>query len=82
VSDIDTGLPTRHTLPWHTLRDKIFGRRCRAVLEPPYPHTRWGDFGRCELRQHSPNIDHALERGMYDVRWSTQTSFTDPGASS
>lgn len=52
------------TLPWF----RWPWNRCRAVK----PATDGGYFGRCELRRHSPDIDHALERGMDTPRWSTR----------
>ena len=51
-----------YLLPWAP----PWRRRCRAVLEPNWT----GYHGRCELaRGHSPNMEHALERGMEIVRW-------------
>ena len=44
--------------------------RCRARLEPGAEQA--GPYhGRCELRRHRPDVDHALERGMDLVRWRT-----------
>lgn len=43
-------------------------RRCKAVKEP----NPTGYWGRCELEPHSEKIDHALERGMGVLRWSTK----------
>lgn len=44
--------------------------RCAARREPQPGDVRWG---RCELRRHSPDVDHALEYGMGDaLRWSTR----------
>lgn len=48
--------------------DLLLGRRCRAHL--PSGHAGPDEFfGRCELRRHDNYIAHALERGMYWVRW-------------
>lgn len=44
------------------------GRRCLARLEQSDAGAD-GYFGRCELRRHPAHVDHALERGMYWVRW-------------
>lgn len=41
--------------------------RCRA-------RTERGE--RCDLRQHLPETDHALERGMDVPRWSTRWTDT------
>lgn len=53
-------------LPWAP----PLGGRCRARLSrvdsPDY-------FGRCELRRHWGTVDHALERGMVVLRWSSTT---------
>lgn len=65
-------VPPPPVLPWASLLDRLTGIRCRAVLEPEPGHGKWADFGRCELRRHPRTVDHALERGMYDVRWSTR----------
>lgn len=48
------------TWPW---------QRCKAVKEPL---GRGSYFGRCELKKHSVEIDHALERGFDTPRWSTR----------
>ena len=48
--------------------------RCRAVL-PPNEEAYWG---RCELEAHPDGTDHALERGMVIVRWSTVTRWEGP----
>jgi hypothetical protein len=51
-------------LPW---QEYPWQRRCKAVKEP-------GEFfywGRCELRRGHLG-DHALERGMEVLRWSTR----------
>lgn len=42
--------------------------RCRAVKEP----NSSGHWGRCELYKHEGEIDHALERGMNILRWTTR----------
>lgn len=45
--------------------------RCRARLEKKDASiVNSSYYGRCELKRHS-FIDHALERGMITVRWST-----------
>lgn len=50
-------------LPWTT----GFQRRCKAV----HPDPVMG--GRCDLRRgHGEDIDHALDRGMDNPRWSTR----------
>lgn len=50
--------------------------RCRAYREPGHPD---GWFGRCELRRHKPDVAHALDRGMEQVRWFTHwTAATRP----
>ncbi|HEY2766259.1 MAG TPA: hypothetical protein VGJ13_19940 [Pseudonocardiaceae bacterium] len=53
-------------LPW----SRWPWNRCPARRERQPGDTDWG---RCELRRHGPEIDHALERGMgADRRWSTR----------
>lgn len=52
------------TLPWA----KPFQRRCVARMERQPGADYWG---RCDLGVHGPDLDHALERGMEIVRWST-----------
>ncbi len=48
-------------------------QQCRARREPrPGQHS-----GRCELRRHGPEIDHALERGFDIPRWSTDWHDSD-----
>jgi hypothetical protein len=42
--------------------------KCRAVLERRPEASYWG---RCELMPGHFGIDHALERGMEIIRWST-----------
>lgn len=41
--------------------------RCKAVKEP----NSSGHWGRCDLKRHPDELDHALERGMDILRWST-----------
>lgn len=43
-------------------------RRCRAVLEP---QQRQPYHGRCDLRVGHEG-PHLLERGMDEIRWSTE----------
>jgi hypothetical protein len=51
-------------LPW---QEYPWQRRCKAVKEP-----NWSSYwGRCELRRGHWG-DHALERGMEVLRWSTR----------
>lgn len=57
-------LDTRGDVPWSS-----FFNHCRAVLPPNEQSTY---FGRCDLKKHGINIDHALERGMDTLRWSTK----------
>lgn len=59
---------TPQSLPWATLFN-----RCRAVRErqPRDPY-----YGRCELKRGHYGQDHALERGMYIPRWSTEWTNT------
>jgi hypothetical protein len=45
-------------------------QRCKARVEP-HP-DRYGYWGRCELKKHGKDVDHALERGMDTPRWSTR----------
>lgn len=40
--------------------------QCRARLSKREGREYWG---RCELKPHSDDIEHALERGMIWVRW-------------
>lgn len=49
-------------LPWSTNP----WDRCRARRE-----GRGGHWGRCELKRHGGDVDHALERGMNIPHWST-----------
>lgn len=42
--------------------------QCRAVKEPTGRHSH---YGRCELRRHDDDTDHALDRGMDTPRWAT-----------
>jgi hypothetical protein len=64
------GLPWSGPWPWSP--------RCRAVRDPEYIQAiggaYWlgGQYGRCELAPHGPDIDHALERGLETPRWSTR----------
>lgn len=49
-------------LPWAGW----FDIRCKARTE-----DRGAWSGRCELKRHGSDMDHALERGMDIPRWST-----------
>jgi hypothetical protein len=53
------------TWPWQ--------QRCSARLT----RTDGEYWGRCDLRTH-PQYDHALERGMVIVRWSTEIRWESP----
>lgn len=68
ASGIPAGTPDPD-FPWVTLLDRLLGRRCRAVREPRGPFSH---FGRCEFRVHNVNLDHCLERGMFNIRWTTR----------
>ena len=52
-------------LPWA----RPFGKRCRARLAKCDSPAGGHRFGRCELQPHGPEFDHALEYGMYALRW-------------
>lgn len=52
-------------LPW----SKHPFNRCSARLEPKGQMPYWG---RCELKRHKPQLDHALERGFDIVRFETR----------
>ena len=47
---------------------KPFGRRCKAVLAPE--ETR-DYYGRCDLQPHRGKTEHALERGLVTLRWTS-----------
>jgi hypothetical protein len=59
-------------LPW------AFGvfNRCSAVKEPSRNGIPY--YGRCELQKNHTDTDHAIERGMFILRWSTE--WTQTGA--
>jgi hypothetical protein len=59
-------------VPWASV-----WRRCRARLEPG-AEGAGAYYGRCDLRAHSPKVDHALERGMDVVRFRTAVTATVP----
>lgn len=61
---MNESLPNDGLLPWQ----KPLRGRCRARLEP----NDGGYWGRCELSRGHKQL-HALERGMFAVRWSTET---------
>jgi hypothetical protein len=61
-------------LPYVTAPWPLGHARCRAVLEPN-PEGYWG---RCDLEAHPDGTDHALERGMIVVRWSTARRWEGP----
>lgn len=52
-------------LPW----SRWPWNRCKAYKEADFKDGYWG---RCELKRHSHEIDHALDRGMDTPRWSTR----------
>ena len=58
--------PKSSDLPWA----KPFRRRCTARLEPTSNGEYWG---RCDLSPHSRDMDHALERGLEVVRFTTDS---------
>jgi hypothetical protein len=59
------------SLPW---RDWPWQRRCPARWRDP---TRQ-QGGRCELRREHPGELHALERGMYVLRFTDPIVTVDP----
>lgn len=59
----DREATSRIGLEWATMFD-----HCSARVEP----NATGYWGRCDLIKHDQNVDHALERGMEILRWSTR----------
>lgn len=60
---VDPDETSRIGLEWATMFN-----RCRARVEP----NESGYWGRCDLVKHGRETDHALERGMEILRWSTR----------
>ena len=66
VYPVQSPAEDRHNLPW----SQWTWQQCKAVREPREGGK--GHHGRCDLvRNHPPEMDHALERGMDIPRWST-----------
>jgi hypothetical protein len=65
---------TADGLPYAALPWPLGHARCRAVLT----RTDGEYWGRCDLEEHPRDTDHALERGMVIVRWSTEVRWESP----